>query len=157
MAFARGEESDDGADGGGDDDEGGDDNDNNGDEANADVNAPVQNDKSKRQLSRKRKQKQQETPDDDISMVSVPSTAGGAINALGSLLSQVQSDPAKSKASSAPRGRKIAKSKRTPKAKSRRQRHTSNDNDDVSKVSAPLASGGGGNALGDLLSRAKKD
>ena len=157
LAFARGEESDDGADGGGDDDEGGDDNDNNGDEANADVNAPVQNDKSKRQLSRKRKQKQQETPDDDISMVSVPSTAGGAINALGSLLSQVQSDPAKSKASSAPRGRKIAKSKRTPKAKSRRQRHTSNDNDDVSKVSAPLASGGGGNALGDLLSRAKKD
>ncbi len=153
LAFARGEESDNEADGGGDDDEGGDDNDNNGDEAIADVNAPVQNDKSKRQLSRKRKQKQQETADDDISMVSVPSTAGGAINALGSLLSQVQSDPAKS----APRGRKSAKSKRTPKAKSRRQHHTSNDKGDVSKVSTPLASGGGGNALGDLLSRAKKD
>ena len=59
------------------------------------------------------------------------------MNALGSLLSKVESIPAKTKP--------ISKSAKA------------NYEDDVSMVSAPLASGGGGNALGDLLSRAKKD
>ena len=148
LAFAK-DDSDNEAAGDGDDD---DDNDNDGDREDVgvvDAKVPVQKEKTKGKPSRKRTRKQRETPDDDISMVSAPSTAGGGMNALGSLLSKVKSVPEKTKPISK------TKTKRTPKTQSRRQQHTSNDEEDeVSMVSAPLASGGGGNALGDLLSMA---
>lgn len=157
LAFAKGGDSDDEAAG-----DGGDDNDNNNGDGNedtrADANAPVSKEKTKRKSSRKKMRKQQETNDDDISMVSAPLTAGGGMNALGSLLSKVQPVQAKtkpcSKAISEGKKNKSAKAKRMPKTLSRRQQYTSNDEDDVSMVSAPLASGGGGDALGDLLTRA---
>ena len=152
LAFAKDDSDDEAADDGDDDD----DNDNGGDRegvgvAGVDAKVPVQKEKTKRKPSRKRTRKQRETTDDDISMVSAPSSAGGGMNALGSLLSKVKSVPEKTKPISK------TKAKRTPKTQSRRQQYTSNDEDEVSMVSAPLASGGGGNALGDLLSRAKKD
>ena len=145
LAFAKGGESDDEAAGnGGDDDDNG--NDGDDEDAGTDAKIPARKEKTKRKPSRKRMRKQRETADDDISMVSAPSTAGGGMNALGSLLSKVESVPAKTKAIS----KSVNAEKKNKSAKA-------NDEDDVSMVSAPLASGGGGNALGDLLSRAKKD
>ena len=155
LAFAKGGDSDNEAAGNDGDDQ----NDNDEDDVDASGGVDSNEEWAKRKPSRKRTRKQREAADDDVSMVSAPSTAGEGINALGSLLSKIQSVPAKTKPSSrSSSAEKKKKSvKRVQNVHSQRQQHTSNDEDDVSMVSAPLASGEGGNALGDLLSRAKKD
>jgi len=117
LAFAKGDESDNEG-GGGDDDgvvDGGNNDSNNGVnvdvDAGADAGAQVRKEKAKRKPARRRMQRQQDANDDDISMVSTPSTAGGGINALGSLLSKAQSASAKTMPRSKPSSLSSFKSK----------------------------------------------